>query len=701
MSNKKKISRLIYVMLLFAFSVAFAVFIFPTEKQFEYSYDKGSQWLYDDLYAPFDFALIRSDEEIVAAEDSIVRDFIPYYSVDSTVALSVTDRYIKAIKKLAYNLKGTNANGVDDNLIGKFLDASKIKLQDIYAKGVIQPSDDNNYVRPDKKIRIVCDNVSELEVIDDFYTDSLVEKEMLSIYRTFTNIYIADSLGGFFLKEQIQNNNFNSNINPDTELNESYMMSRIASVSQMSGMVHKGDLIIAKGEVVGGYSLRALDSYKLQFENTTTKTSFWMVEAGVAIIFIILFVAIFMYMWLFDKKKVWSMRENTFFVSQMLILFLVVYLVFTYSSVSINIVPFVLVPLLLITFMEFHVSFLIYFITILIASFFAANRFEFIFIQLITGLIGMFSLKNTSKRQQIFVSMVVVFITYSLLHAGFSLIRMGTISQHEFHEFLYYGISSALLLLYLPFVFIYEKLFGFISGFTLMELCDTNNPALRELSEKAQGTFQHSVMLSNIVESVVRELGGKPLLARAGALYHDIGKTNSSEYFIENQNGGKNIHDSLTYEESARKIIAHVEEGIAMAKKYKLPSQIIDFIEQHHGTSVTRYFYNSWINEHPSETPDIAKFQYSGPKPQSIELIAMMMSDAVEAASRTLKVYSHESIEKLVNNIIDSQFKDGQYDDVDITMKQIGKAKKVLVSKIEHIYHSRIEYPEVNDQPKQ
>ena len=453
--------------------------------------------------------------------------------------------------------------------------------------------------------------------------------------------------------------------------------------------------------MVDEHSMQILDSLKLQYDNTSTKTSFWLVELGVSLVFLMLFVVIFLYMWIFNKKNVWGLRENIFFLAQMLLIFLVVFLVFTYSDVSINIIPFVLIPLLLVTFMEFHVSFLIYFITIFVVSFFAANKFEFVFIQTITGLVGMFSLKNTSKRQQIFVSMLVVFGTYALLHTGFSLMRMGRFSQQELYEYIYYGISSALLLLYLPFVFIYEKVFGFISGFTLMELCDTNNPALRELSEKAPGTFQHSVMLSNLVESIVRELGGNALLARTGALYHDIGKSYSPEYFIENQNGGKNIHDNLSYEESASKIIAHVEKGLELAKKYDLPVQIVDFIEQHHGTSMTRYFYNSWINENPGKTPDITKFQYGGPKPQSLELIAMMMADAVEAASRTLKVYSHESITKLVNGIVDSQFKDGQYDDVDITMKQIGKAKAILITKIENIYHSRIEYPELNENNKQ
>lgn len=693
MKNKNK---LVVIILLFAVSVAVSVFIFPTEEQFEYSYDKGAQWLYDDLYAPYDFAICRSDDDIQAEKDSIVSDFIPYYSFDTLEPRKFVNTNCTLLEKTIgekTSLEKEEANAFAQNF--------KDKLSAIYEKGVINPSDKSEYVNAGNKIRVVRGNVGELDLISDFYTNSSAKEEMLAVYASDSRMYEADSLSGFYVRDFIEKTVFVTNVAIDEELNDKYLQSRIDAVLPMSGMVHKGELIISKGKVVDEHSKRLLDSYKMQFENTSGSTSFWMAELGVIIVFLILFAIILFYSLKFGRQKNWGIRENLFVLLQMILLSLVVFFVFKYSTVSINIVPFVLVPLLLVTFIDFDISFLIYFISIFIVSFFAVNRFEFVFIQTVTGLVGMFSLRNTSKRQQIFISMIVVFVTYSLLHTGFSLMRLGTFSEHELEEFIYYGISSAALLLYLPFVFIFEKIFGFISGFTLVELCDTNNPALRELSEKAPGTFQHSVMLSNLVESVVREIGGKPLLARAGALYHDIGKTYAPEYFIENQNGGKSAHDGLPYEESAQKIIAHVTKGVEFAAKYKLPDQIVDFIEQHHGTSVTRYFYNSWVNANPDKTADITKFQYPGPKPQSVELIAMMMADAIEAASRTLKVYSHESISALVNNIVDAQMKDGQYEDVDITMKQIGKAKQILISKIENIYHSRIEYPELKSEAKQ
>ncbi|MBO7134363.1 MAG: HDIG domain-containing protein [Bacteroidales bacterium] len=693
MNNKNK---LIVTILLFAISIAVSVFIFPTENQFEYSYNKGTQWLYDDLYAPYDFAICRSQDDIQYEKDSIVADFIPYYSFDTVAPKKFVSTYCSLLDKVSHDKMK-----VDSDVASDFCEVIKNKLVSIFNKGVILPDASSNYPNAGNRIRIVRNNISELELIGDFYTKESAKSEIKDMYYGCGSIYMADSLSGFSVRDLIDNTEFVTNIAIDESLNELYLQSQLEDVSPMSGMVHKGDLIISKGKVVDEHSKRLLDSYKMQFENTTGRKSFWLVELGVSLVFLILFAIILYYSLKFGRLKKWGIKENVFVLSQMLVLFLVAFLVFKYTSVSINIVPFVLVPLLFVTFIGFDISFLIYLITILIVSFFAANRFEFVFIQTITGLVGMFSLRNTSKRQQIFISMIIVFITYSLLHTGFSLMRLGTFSEQELEEFIYYGISSALLLLYLPFVFIFEKIFGFISGFTLVELCDTNNPALRELSEKAPGTFQHSVMLSNLAESIVREIGGKPLLARAGALYHDIGKTYAPEFFIENQNGGKNVHNDMPYEESAQRIIAHVSMGIEFAKKYKLPDQIIDFIEQHHGTSVTRYFYNSWVNANPDKTPDITKFQYAGPKPQSVELIATMMADAVEAASRTLKVYSHESISALVNGIVDSQFRDGQYEDVDITMKQIGKAKQILIAKIENIYHSRIEYPELEKNAKQ
>ena len=711
MKNK---NSLIYIILLFVVSASFAVFIYPTESQFEYSYEEGVQWLYDDFYSPYDFAIQRSEEDIKAEKDSITAAFIPFYYFDTTALTDfVTSYRTKFSNVLHEHIKiCSDSNFIfSDLLISKPClsqrDADMLcnnvgkKLNSIYNKGVLRQYDENKYKNAGNKIRLLRNNVSNLEIIDELYTADYVRNEIMSCYKNSRKIQEADSAYGYYLRDFIEETDIAENITIDEDQNQQYLKSKLESVMPTSGIIHKGDLIIAKGKTVDAYSKQLLDSYKLQSKSAEGSRSTFFTKLGVSIIFVILFLIIFFYSLSFKKKGKWGIKEIIFLLSQMLLLFSASYVIFAYTQLSVNIIPFVLIPILLITFIDFDFSLLVYFITIFVVSFFAVNRFEFLFVQVVTGLIGMLSFRLTSKRKQIFITMLVVFATYSVLNIGFSLMRNGSISADDISNFINYGISSAMILLYLPFLYVCEKIFGFISGFTLMELCDTNNAVLRELSEKAPGSFQHSIMLSNMVDSVVREIGGKHLLARTGALYHDIGKLYAPQYFIENQNGGKNIHDTLEYEDSAQKIIAHVSKGVELAKKHKLPPQIVDFIKQHHGTTVTRYFYNSWKNANPGQTPDMTKFQYAGPKPQSLELIVMMMADAVEAASRTLKVYSHETISSLVNNIIDSQFRDGQYEEVDITMKQIGTAKKVLISKIENIYHSRIEYPELKDDAKQ
>jgi putative nucleotidyltransferase with HDIG domain len=486
-----------------------------------------------------------------------------------------------------------------------------------------------------------------------------------------------------------------ANIIFDKNLNDKLLKSKLESLSPVSGMVQKGQLIIRKGNIVEQVENRMLISLQKQFEIENDGVNSWLVSSGTALIFAVLFVMVFLYLLNFQPEALNDFKTSTFLTIQILLTILTVYVVFAFTEFSVNVVPFALFPLLMITFYNFRIAFIVYLASLLIAAFFAPISFEFFFIQILTGLAAMFSLRNKQKRRQIFISMGVVLLSYLVLVSGFILIKQGTIDAGFATEFYPYAISSFLVLLYLPFVFIFEKSFGLISDYTLMELSDTNNPALRLVAERAPGTFQHSIQVANLVEAVVRELGGNALLARTGALYHDLGKTKNPEYFIENQSG-TNIHDSFDFEESALKIISHVNAGTELAKKYKIPVQVSEFITAHHGTSLTRYFYNSWVNANPDSMPVITNFKYPGPKPNSIETAVMMMADAIEAASRTLPEYTPEAIENSVAKIIDAQMRDGQYDEVEITFKQLDIAKKVFADKIKNIYHARIVYPEIN-----
>ncbi len=696
----KKYSVIIYAITLFLLSVAFVVYIFPKEKKFQYSFTQGGPWLHENLMAPFDFPVYKSDEEITQEQDSIRKHFIPYYVYDSIAIKTAVDDYAVKLEDIWENEVSPNLKDIGEfkkNLLQKkfdfYLTLAKDLLRETFQKGVIELPDS---VSEQHKFRFYLydGKISKLSYASSYVLLRDVQDDLNDIFNK-SGLRETDSLSGFKIKNYIKSHKLLPSIVYDTDMNTNILTSQLDAVSTSRGMVQKGELIILKGHIVGMHENKVLLSLKKEVETDVSDVNHTIISFGIALLFLSLYFILFLYLFYHDKKILNSFKANTFIALQMLLLIVSVLIVFKYTEISINVIPFALIPLLIYTFYKFHVSFIVFLVSIIIVGFFAPNSFEFIFIQTITGLIAMFSLRNTRKRSQIFISGIYVFITYIVLHFGFILMKQGDFSNLISNDIYIYGISSVLLVLYLPIVYLYEKFFGFLSDFTLMELCDTNNPALRQLAEKTPGTFQHSVQVANLVESVTRELGGNYMLARAGALYHDIGKSVHPEYFIENQNG-PNIHDKLDFEESAQKIISHIPLGVELAKKHNLPAQVIDFITMHHGTSLTKYFYNSWINENPNLTPNINNFKYPGPKPNSIETAVMMMADAIEAASRTLDIYSPESIDKLVSVIIDSQLNDGQYDDVEITLKQISQAKKMFSQKINNIYHSRIVYPEIN-----
>jgi putative nucleotidyltransferase with HDIG domain len=703
--NLKKYSVIIYTIILFLLSVAIVAYIFPKDKQFEYSFTEGSPWLHEDIVAHFDFPVYKTEKEIQREKDSITVNFIPYYFIDTAVNQKSSAGFKKKIQEIEDSKVSAyiEENNIDNRNIklykasfDKFVLSADSLINIIYEKGLISipdtVTDSINY-----KLYVLKNNVYELSFLNEFYEEKNIEELFMKIY-SLSGVKKLDLLIDYPVYNLIKSGELKPNVLYDTKVSSEMLFNQIKSVSPTMGIVQKGEIIISKGSIVGERENKILLSLKKETEADDSNVNRHFISIGVILLFFSLYFIVYLcYFFFYNKQILLSFKNNTFFTLQMILIILSVFVTFKYTDLSINIIPFTLVPAILITFYKFHISFFVYLLTIFIAGFFAPNGFEFVFIQTITGITAMFSLQKKQRRRQIFITMLLVFISYMVIYVGFVFMRQGSFSELFRKEMLCYAISSVFLLLYLPIVFIYEKAFGFISDFTLMEISDTNNTVLRELAEKAPGTFQHSIQVANIVESVVRELGGNYLLARVGALYHDIGKLEAPEFFIENQSG-KNIHDEFDFEESAEKIISHVKYGEELARKYRLPKQIVNFISMHHGTSVTRYFYNSWLNSHPGEAPVIDNFKYPGPKPQTLEIAVLMMTDAVEAASRTLKEYTPESIEKLVNSIIDSQIKDVQFDEVEITLKQITIAKKIFVSKIKNIYHARIIYPEVENE---
>jgi len=356
-------------------------------------------------------------------------------------------------------------------------------------------------------------------------------------------------------------------------------------------------------------------------------------------------------------------------------------------------VPVCIVPVIIRAFFDNRLALYIHIITIILIGFLIPRSFEFVFLQFLAGIIAILSMADLRRRSQLFYTAALIFATYSAVYFGLSLAHTGSFDNLYWRDFAYFAGGAFLTLFAYPLIFLFERMFGLPTDFSLLELSDTNNTLLRKLGMEAPGTFQHSLQVANLSEEAIIAIGGNSLLTRTGALYHDIGKIKNPLYFIENQSSGYNPHDEISFRESARIIIDHVIDGIEMARKHNLPEYVIDFIRTHHGTTTARYFYMMEMNENPDEAVEKSDFIYPGPRPFSKETAVVMMADSVEAASRSLRKPDEKSISQLVNNIIDTQVNEKQFDNADITFKDITKVKSILKRMLLNIYHVRVAYP--------
>lgn len=404
--------------------------------------------------------------------------------------------------------------------------------------------------------------------------------------------------------------------------------------------------------------------------------------------------ALFFFLFFFRLEVFAESKQLVLLLMLILFMVFVTSLVVKFSPAYVYLVPVCMIPIVIGVFMDSRLALFAHLITIIITGFLVPNSYEYVFLQLFAGIVTILSTVRLERRSQFFFASLMIFLTYSVIYTGMTLIKEGSLNDINYTYYAYFGGSAVLTLFSQPFIYIFEKLFGLITNVTLLELSNTNNKLLRELALKAPGTFQHSMQMANLAEEAIHEIGGNPLLVRTGAMYHDIGKINDPVYFIENQTTGVNPHDELTYDESAGIILDHVLSGVERAKKYNLPEQIIDFIRTHHGTRKTEYFYALAKKENPSEEVDERDFTYPGPEPFSKETAVLMMADTVEAASRSLKIPDEESIDKLVEGVIDKQIESKQFDNADITLRDIKRIKSIFKKKLMNIYHLRIEYPE-------
>jgi putative nucleotidyltransferase with HDIG domain len=406
------------------------------------------------------------------------------------------------------------------------------------------------------------------------------------------------------------------------------------------------------------------------------------------------FLILFLFLYHFRREVLDSFLKTLFILILLLVFVALARIVIMLPGISVYLIPLALIPIIIRTFYDPRLALFILLVTLMITGFIVPNSFEFIFLNFLGSVVVIFTLTNTYRRAKLFFSASMVFLTFSLVYFGIGIIQEGDVNEINWSNYAWFAGNSVLLLLSYPLIYLFEKTFGFLSDATLFELCDTNQPLLRELAEKAPGSFQHSMQVANLAEEAARNVGANPLLVRAGALYHDIGKVAGSEYFTENQSEQFNPHDGLEPEKSAEIIIGHIKRGLDLAKKHSLPQQIIDFIRTHQGTTRAYYFYRQYKDRYPEREINPGDFTYPGPRPFTKEQAILMMADAVEASSRSLKEYSEEKIRKLVDSIIDNQMEEGQFTLAPITFRDISRIKETFVSRLNTIYHARIEYPD-------
>lgn len=667
----------IFKLIIMLVAASLVVLLFPKEGKFKYEFQKEKPWVHDDLLAPFDFAINKSEAEVEAEKSTLEKNQLLYFSLDtSVISLSRT----KLKNWIDENWRDTLA--LDEkkstfNASIKYLDTIlQVGVIELVVKLEEREGGDVFVVSPD--------NVAE-------------EKELINLFTLKSSYeFLVKNIKGKhsdFIVEAIENS-LQQNIIFNEELTNKDLQEKLENISFTKGGVFEKEKIISKGEIVNNEKYAVLESLKAEYETKlgVGSQSFWLL-LGQAILVLLLFYALFTFL----KSVSANVFNNNFDLSFLLIIIVgfiaITTLVLKFENSSVYIIPFCIIPLLVDTFFGKRLALFVFLVTIFMISFFVPNPFEFILIQSITGILTLFTVLKVNKRAELFYTAVIIFVVISTCYFGLSLIQEASIDNIEWNTFGWFAIAAGFTLLTYPLIYVFEKLFGYVSDVTLLELSDTNNKLLKELNLKAPGTFQHSLQVSNLAEEAIQEIGGNPLLVRTGALYHDIGKMYAPAYFIENQSTGVNPHDELAYEESADIIINHVIKGIELAKSHNLPEQIIDFIRTHHGTTKTQYFLRMYKNENTEDEIDESVFQYPGPIPYSKETAVLMMADSVEAASRSLKKYDADSISNLVNGIIDNQVNQNQFINTNITFNDVSMIKKMFIKKLMNIYHVRIEYP--------
>ncbi|NCD42119.1 MAG: HDIG domain-containing protein [Bacteroidia bacterium] len=675
--------RVLNRIILFLFSVAFIVYLFPREGKFKYDFQQGRPWLHEDLIAPYDFPIYKTADELEAEKKEVLENLTPVFVKDPSMVQKTKREFTQWFyQSLESDLKGVFPDSVQQN---RWFTYYAGLLDSLFAVGIIEMVPIIEEKSPASLVMLRSGQEAEPREIASFYT---VTSARDYIYRSEKNHRAKGAIHARLVNLLVQD------VQHDQESTEKLLMNSLKKISPTRGMVQKGERIIARGDLITSDRFQILNSLKTEYgQRLGSDNSRGWIFLGQILLAIISMLAFVLFLFFFRKEILMGRRDFVLVLSTILVMIALCSLVVDIRPDYVFLVPVCLVPVIIRVFYDNNLALFSLFIVLIITGFLVPNSFEFIYLQLITGIITIITIVHFQRRSQFFFTSLVVFITYSIIYLALQMIQDVSFLEINPRIFLQFFLNGVMLLLAFPIIYIYEKLFKKVTDITLMELSDTNNRLLRILADEAPGTFQHSIMVANLAEEAVRAIGGNPLLVRTGALYHDIGKIDNSQYFVENQVGSVSPHDELSNEESAAIIKSHVILGVDRARRYKLPDQIIDFIRTHHGTGKIGYFYAMAQKEDADSAPDERIYTYPGPEPFSRETCVLMMADSVEAASRTLKEPSDSTINNLVENIVNRQIALRQFENASITFKDIAVVKEVMKHKIKNMYHVRIEYP--------
>lgn len=680
----KKLSKKNQSLLLLLVAAFLVLPLSPGEQKFQYSFAQGKPWQYGLLTAPYDFPILKSKEQLEQEREEVKQSILPFYRVNENVEKEVISKWTEDFNA-AYA-------------------SSYPKDYYIYVRGFIRRVyTENGIVNEEERVAMEERNLDEINLLTGSESRSYPVALLYSIADAYEALLnnTPEELNRDIVKKLFPAEQLKVNVYPDQATTAKVTNEELKKIPNNIGIVLKDQRIIGRGEIVYGEQYSMLSSFKEAYESKTGlgSTILWR-RVGLLLLSLLMFTSVWLFWYNFRPRFFENIKNSFFVASSMLFFILVTQLVMRLYPAAVYAIPFAVLPIIVRPFFHSRMAFFLHLVTVLISSLFVSDALEFFFLQLAAGMVAVYSLKTLNSRGQLVLTSFLVFLTYVVISLTLALNLKGAIEKEDFVKLLYYAFNLVFLMFSYMLIYPIEKVFGYVSNVSLVELSDINRPLLRQLSEIAPGTFQHSMQMSILAAEAATRIGADAQLIRTGALYHDIGKMLNPSYFTENQGDAGNPHSALSYKESAATIIKHVTDGYTIAQRHGLPKSVSDMILTHHGKGKVKYFYRLYCKEHPDEQVDPAPFTYPGPNPFTKEQGILMLADGVEAASRSLKIYTEETIRALVDSITNSVLEDKLLDNTPLTFQDITTIKEVFVDKLKTIYHSRIAYPKESEQEK-